>query len=227
MSSRRLLSSLILLAAPAVASAQFVNPGFETPVLANGSYSVFSGGQSLGGWDVVGTQVLLLQTNYVEPGNGIAGATQTFNAHSGLNSLDLTGAGNNGLTAGVQQFVSTAVGQLYSVSFWVGKATGGGFYATPSTVDLSIDGGSRVSFTNSGSNPNAIDWQQFSYNFTASSASTLVTFYNGTPDNSMVGLDDVSITRAVSAVPEPATVALMLGGLPVLGLVARRRRRTA
>lgn len=215
-------SALVL--APQIVSAQFANPGFEAPLLTPGSYSIFGGGSNVGGWSVVGNQVLLLSTTYTES-NGVGNATLTFNARSGLNSMDLTGAGNVGTSSGVEQSVATVLGQQYNISFWLGKATGNGFYATPSVLDLSINGGSRVSFTNSNNNPNVIDWQLFSYGFTATGASTLVTFYNGTglASNNMVGLDDVDIT-AVSVVPEPSSMMLMAGGLIGLAGFARRRR---
>ena len=71
-----------------------------------------------------------------------------FNAQSGLNSIDITGAGNTGPTDGIQQSVATTAGHQYALSFYVGRAqtvagngTGLVFYNSPATVDLSINGG--------------------------------------------------------------------------------------
>jgi hypothetical protein len=212
-----------LVFAPQLVSAQFVNPGFELPALPPGGSAIFGTGANVGGWTVVGPQVLHLSSTYTEP-NGVGNVTLTFNSHSGLHSMDLTGSGNWGTGAGVEQSVATVLGQRYNLSFWMGKATGNGFYATPSVLDLSINGGSRVTFTNSNNVPNAIDWQLYTYGFTATSASTLFTFYNGTPlsSNNMVGLDDVELA-AVSVVPEPSSMVLMAGGLIALAGFARRR----
>lgn len=51
-----------------------------------------------------------------------------------------------------------------------------------------------------------------------------------TPDvaqatNSAVGLDNISVTANIAAVPEPETYALMLAGLSLMGFVARRRQQ--
>jgi hypothetical protein len=40
-----------------------------------------------------------------------------------------------------------------------------------------------------------------------------------------LGLDNVSVTGTVAAVPEPETYALLLAGLAALGSFARRRSR--
>lgn len=213
--------------APSIAFAQFANPGFEVPPPPNGGYQVYPGGSNAGGWTVVGTQVLWISTTYTE-GNGVGNATLSFKAHSGQSAADLTGAGNNGTSAGVQQSVATTAGQAYAISFWVGKATGNQYYPTPSTVDISIDGGARTSFTNANYNPNVVDWQQFFYTFIANGSSTLVTFYNGTTDNNMVGLDDVSINAASTTTPEPAGLALLATGLVgVIGVARRKMMRLA
>ena len=151
--------------------------------------------------------------------------TLTFNAHSGLHSMDLTGSGN--WASARSGAVGTTVFGRGQPQLLVGKGHGNGFYAIPSSLDVSINGGSRVSFTNSNNVPNAVDWQQFTHGFTATGASTLVTFYNGTASssNNMVGLDDVELV-AVSVVPEPSSVALMAGGLIGIAGFARRRRKS-
>lgn len=207
------------------ASAQVVNPGFELPVITPGGLGIYNGGGNAGGWDVVGTQVMLVSNTYTEP-NGVTNGTLLFNAHSGLASMDLTGAGNNGTTAGVQQSIATMIGQNYTLSFWVGRATGNTFYGVASTVDLSIDGGSRVSFTNSNTTADQINWQQFSYGFTASAASTQITFFNGTASsgNNYVGLDDVTLTTSAVVTPEPASVVLLGAGLAGIAGFASRRQ---
>ena len=219
--------AVCLLALPALvlttpAQAQIFNGGFETPTVPSGGFTQFVGGQTFGGWTVVGNDILLINTNYGEPGNGV---TQ-FNAIEGVQSVDLTGAGNTGLTDGISQSIATTVGQNYTLSFFVGRASGGGLYATPSTADLSINGGSRLSFTNSSSTANFVNWQQFFSTFTATTASTNITFFNGTASgsNNFVGLDNVQI--AATSAPEPASLALLFaGGLPALGIVRRLRRR--
>jgi hypothetical protein len=71
--------------------------------------------------------------------------------------------------------------------------------------------------------PNATAIQRFEYSFTRS-GSVQVAFgvvdvldYNG---SSALGLDNLTVT----AVPEPASYALLMAGLGLLGVVARRRR---
>jgi hypothetical protein len=174
-----------------------LNGGFEEPVLPGGAAQLFSPGAMIGAWTVVGdagTNVYLLQTTYSEPWNNVS----QFNAQEGLNSVDLSGDGNKGPSAGVEQTVPTIAGHQYTLSFFVGRATpnGGpaGVYAAPATDDLSIDGGPRISFTNSDITEGMINWKQFSYTFTANGDSTAIAFFNGTPlGTNEAGLDNVTL----------------------------------
>jgi hypothetical protein len=205
-----------------------VNGSFENPVVAPGALQILTPGQTIGGaWTVLGnpgTNVLLVQTSHGEPFSNLS----QFNAHEGLNSLDLTGDANVGPSAGIQQAISTVAGEEYTLSFFVGRATPSGgpgtFYPTPATVDLSIDSGTRVSFTNSDITDDGVNWRQFSFTFTSVGSTTTITFYNGTAaGNNFAGLDDVSLVSA--AVPEPSGLALLITGAVGMGTFIWRRQR--
>jgi hypothetical protein len=209
------------------------NGGFEDPTVASGSYQTIGvGSTALPGWTIVGNpgnNVDLVQTTYSEdPPNGV----NPFNAYEGLNALDLTGNGNVGMAVGIQQSVDTVVGQQYTLTFFVGRATpntghtGPNAYAGLATIGLTIDDGARMNFMNSNSTPGQINWQGFSYTFTAMETSTLITFYNSTPmvpPANFAGLDDVRL----EAVPEPASVAMLASGALGLAFVRFARRRAA
>ena len=207
-----------------------LNGSFESPIV--GSYTQYSGNSTaIDNWTVVGSDVLLINQAYGEPEHGIT----AFNAQADAQSVDLTGVGNTGTTNGIQQMINTVVGQVYTISFYVGRAFGNEFYLTPSTVDLSINGGLRVGFTNStvvsSSNPGGVDWKLFTTTFVGT-GSDLLTFYNGTDNvpggqygsaNNFVGLDAVSVV----ATPEPASMVLfgltLAGGLGGFGAFRRRK----
>jgi Protein of unknown function (DUF642) len=218
-------SVLILLTIAFLAAhGQIISDGsFEDPVLSSGQALSFGTGSSIGGvWTVLGTPgngnaVVLIQTSYSEPSNGV----NQFNAEDGLNSLDLTGIANQGTMSGVEQMIPTTMGQSYLLSFWVGRASGNNsFYATASTMDLSIDGGPRVSFTNSNSTPGEVNWQQFTTTFVATGTSTTLDFLNGQTTNNFTGLDNV----VVSIVPEPNVAELTgIGLFSVLVCLSFRR----
>jgi Protein of unknown function (DUF642) len=213
-------SSLALgLAAPSVA-ATIVNGGFESPVLSPGAFGEYLGNQNLGGWTVLGNGVTLIQTTYSENSNGIP----AFTAQQGLNSLDLTGGSNTGVTDGVQQSIATNPGETYRLSFYVGVAkNSNGNYELPSVLNLSINGGTKTAFTNSNLVQGQINWAPFFQNFTATSSSTTIAFFNGVPagsnafnsGNNFVGLDNVQISTVSSptSVPEPfTTIGTLVGG---------------
>lgn len=199
------------------------NGDFESQVAPATSFlKVLAGQSGVSQWNVVGKDVLLINTNYKE-------GTLTFNAKSGNQALDLTGGGNSGPTDGVTQDFATVAGQQYSISFYVGRASASPVddrYNTPSTIAFSTDGGlTRELFTNSDATANQINWKPFTTSFFGTGGNVNLGFYNATAilptGNHYAGLDLVTI----QAVPEPASVALFAIGAVVVGAGSYRRRR--
>lgn len=192
------------------------NGSFETPTVSAGTYDTFfAGSGALGGWSILGTNVTVISGSYTESGI-------LFPAAQGDQWLDLTGPGTNLPDNGISQTVATQIGQLYRLSFFVGSATDHTNLFS-STVDLSIDGGTRAPFTNPSASTSTLEWAPFSVDFTASGAQTTLAFFNGSgPGNHLSALDNVSLVAV--AIPESASFAA-LAGLATLALAASRRRR--
>jgi hypothetical protein len=109
----------------------------------------------------------------------------------------------------ISQAVATVAGSAYYLSFWLdaGALTSAGSFVA------SVNG-SPIYTAPSG----ATSFAGHTLVFTANAASTLLTFasYNV---SDFYTLDDVSVT----AVPEPETWALMVGGLAIVALRGRKR----
>ncbi len=205
-----LVSAALLLSAPICHGVNLITNGsFETPLVPVGSFTNFpSGSLAITGWQVVGVDSAVTSGSFVQSGI-------TFQAQDGVQYNDLAGVTSNSPTSGVMQTIATSAGALYELKFYVGSAldTQNGFFF-PSTVDLSINGGSRVSYLNPASPSNMLDWRLFTVNFTATGPSTTLTFLNGSAANNFLSaLDNVSVEQ----VPEPATVMLAIVGLVVAG----------
>jgi len=203
------------------------NGSFETPTVPVGGFTTFaSGSNAITDWTVVGpsgSSVAIVSGTFTQFGF-------TFPAQDGVQWLDLTGLNSN-TTDGVQQTVATTPGALYDLSFFVGNISNpGGLFGTTSTVGVQINGGPVVSFTNSGGvGSTSLVWQQFTLPFTATAATTSITFINqdssGDYNN---GLDNVSLTLGQSTVPDSSSTLLLLGtgllGLLGYGWQQKRQR---
>ncbi|QDV89856.1 hypothetical protein RAS2_09310 [Phycisphaerae bacterium RAS2] len=181
----------LTLALATVEGGSIVNGSFETPVVPIGGFNNYpAGSTAITGWTVVGVDSSVVNGSFTQAGI-------TFQAQNGNQWIDLAGVTSNSSSSGVTQNIATTIGGVYQLSFYVGSATGGGIFF-PATVDLSINGGARVSYFNSTGPTNMLNWKLFTVQFTATSAATTITFYNGSASNNFLSaLDNVSVEAVV------------------------------
>ena len=189
------------LAAPLLASAAtelVTNGSFEADKQAAGTWNIYN---NLSGWTG--------QPN-IELRNDVAGK-----AYDGKNFVELDTNANSRMT----QQIDGAAGKVL-LSFWYSARPG-----TPAGTDelkVWFDGvqvGDLLK--NVGNYGNENNWLHFSkwVNFDGHAALTFEAA--GRSDSYGAAIDKVSITTAV---PEPESYALMLGGLAAIAFVVRRRR---
>lgn len=187
---------------PATANAAtVVNGDFETGPNP-GSFTTVNAGGTIGAWTVLSGSVDYIGS-YWQP-------------QGGARSVDLNG--NN--QGAIQQAIATVIGQAYEVTFWLAGNPDNGPQIKTIKV-AAANGNGMFTFDTFGVSRAAMGWQKYTFNFTANSASTLLSFASQDAGAYGAALDSVSI----SAVPEPATWAMMLLGLGFVGGAMRSRRR--
>lgn len=125
-----------------------------------------------------------------------------------------------------QTISGLTIGGLYTLTFDYALAQQVGFTGANLDNYWQVGFGSSVQNTSllSIANGGFSGWKEATMTFTATSTSELLSFLaKGTPAGAppFLLLDGVSM---VAAVPEPATWGMMLGGIGLVGFVARRRR---
>lgn len=179
-----------------------VNGGFEAFTVAGPLTTIYAGQTNLTGWSVGGDSVDLIHSYWMPA--------------SGSYSLDLSGADDGTIS----QTFATVVGGTYQVTFSLA-----GNPVNPAdpikTVQVGLYDQGFSTFDTSGLTQGNMGWMIKSFQFTASGTSSTL-FFAGTQESPYgVALDNISVT----AVPEPEVLSMLLAGLGLIGVVARRRRR--
>jgi hypothetical protein len=159
----------------------------------------------------------------------LASGSSIGNAPGGGNFLANDGDYNSGTVS--QTISGLTVGAPATLTFWWGAGVQNGF-SLPNTENwtaslcptsgcVGTDTQSTTPYTLTGVYFSG--WMQATMSFIPTSTSEVLSFLAvGTGSPPFLLLSDVSVTT-----PEPGTLAVMLTGLVGLGMVARRRRRSA
>jgi hypothetical protein len=149
----------------------------------------------------------------------------SFTGSPGSQSIDMEGA--VGASGVIFQSFATTPGDLYNLSFEYANNPQPGPTSSGS-MNVLVTGSMTLldqNVTHSGSAFSNMNYQLFSQNFTADSATTTLRFEALTHSGFGIALDAVSVNSVTSAVPEPALMAPVGAGLVVLLSAARYRRR--
>jgi hypothetical protein len=195
---KSLILALCALAGIASASNIVVNGDFSADSYTPGSWDEIT---TLTGWSIVGNDMAGIGVGY------LGGTDQ---------EIDVSGGHDQGGT-GITQALATTVGQQYNLSFDV--FTGGNLYT--GGVDAYV-GGAEVGSNLQGLTGSDLtaDRVLYSYDFTATSMSTPITFMDNI---STLGVVAQVGQVDVQAVPEPAS---FLGlGIPLLMVFRRRNKK--
>ena len=227
--------ALTAVAAPAAAVNLVTNGGFETTTYTKssdlggnqGSAPVATGltGWTSGGFNLVyfgGTQTTVSANNrYNDPLTYFRSDVVT--SPDGGNFVALDGDSNiRGVLS--QTITGLTSGATYVLSFnWAGAQLRNRTGDTTERLDVTFGGVTKSTTTLIDPSTVFSGWKTASFTFTANGTSQVLSFLSvGTPDGQppIALLDGVSLT----AVPEPATWALLLAGFGMVGYAARRRR---
>jgi hypothetical protein len=185
------------------------NGGFEAPSEVGQDYVNFS--SAFTGWNVPVNNVDIVTYAGAYGEGAPAGG-------GGAQFLDLVGFGSTGA---ISQDLNLVAGKTYNFSFDYANNA----FSTPSaSADVTLDGVLLTAISHNTSTTTNGDWTHYSGTFVAGASGPYDLAFTTTAGGGSGGifLDNVSI----SAVPEPATWALMLAGFGGLGAALRRRRQT-
>jgi choice-of-anchor C domain-containing protein len=194
---------------PSVKANLIGNGGFEIPAIWNSSIVAYQGDTWLSSWEITSGSVDL-----------VGGPSSYWQAYEGNNSLDLSGFYDNGI---IKQTFATIPNQSYNLTF----AYANNYYRQSASASVQVKGlsillNSPISHSSSMGADN-MNFTLFNGSFIADSSTTSIIFTSSTeyPGFGIV-LDDVSVLKASTSVPEPS-FALLLGlGLGAVSLAGWR-----
>ncbi|WP_373988842.1 PEP-CTERM sorting domain-containing protein [Duganella sp. BuS-21] len=190
-------AAVALLSTNAMAAASLNNTSFETNTVGGG----YAYGNVAADWSFTGGGAV--SHNYTA-WNGVTASGDYFAVLQNIASIS-------------QTFSSDAAG-VFSISF--DMALRSGYYAGQ-VVGVTLDGNDLGSFA-----ATSTGWNSFaSASVTLGAGSHTLSFSGLNPTNqydTSAFIDNVGLT--VSAVPEPASYGMLMAGLGLVGLVARRRK---
>ena len=220
-------------ALPAQAVNLVVNGGFEATTNGKGQLGFNTNAT---GWTNVNGYTFLYTPGTVDSSGalGESGNVSMWGTHNGgLNAFTNSPTGGNFIafdsaykvTPLQQTIVGLVVGQKYELGFDWGAAQQFGFTgATTDQWQVSLGNETHSTAVINNVSHGFSGWMHQTFSFTATGASEVLSFLAiGTPAGvpPFALLDGVTLAAAV---PEPSTWALMLGGVAVIGFIARRRR---
>lgn len=199
-------ATALILSVPANA-AVLINGSFEDGAFTGAPFETLAAGSSnITGWTIGGA--------------GIDWIGSHWQASDGNRSLDLSA-----LDAGsVSQALTTIVNNRYRVSFDLSGNPAGD--PPVKDVDVTINGLNDSTYGYAtGSNTNSdMVWLTYTYEFVASSTSSILAFTSQSNTPSGPALDNVRIEDLGANLPEPGTWVSMIMGFGFVGAAARRRR---
>jgi streptogramin lyase len=171
-----------------------VNGSFELGSFVNGEGAnnlmvLYPGATNILGWTVTGTAGYDL--GWLGPNDNLG-----LSAADGNYFLDLTGYHDSVPYDGVSQTVATTIGQRYNISYEIGYS--GSYDSYPPAVSVAVTG--QPTMTNTFVVAGANEWETFGFSFTATAASTVLTFTGATPQNvHYIGLDHVVMSASTGS----------------------------